>query len=350
MARVPADPQLEKTQSEPPAFPPGQEAEPDSIGVALRTGGDLRAAVAQAYGIVEESAAATSAPGAPGGGSSDDDSEGGPRLPRAPREAVEDGRATATDRRQMFGMIQSYYKADHEKFHGRDDENVEEFLETYESLFSIAGMPLSLAAEMLPYVVAGAAKDFVRMRSPGLTWTGLRSLLLSQYASAARRQRLTQRYQALCQQSPSGLDSYYRQLIDLSRQLPPAYRMPDLMRDKFISGIHESIREAVTLVDPPTLQAAYDRAKLVMQARRTRLPATHRVPRRPPWKKPAGSPRRTHQGGDRMMLSLPDSRTARATVICWECGGAGHTRSAHRAGAVRTKPDNGRENEVGRQH
>ena len=305
---------------------------------ALASGGDLRAAAAQALGISEEEPLPRMTAAAPGGGSSDDEDEDGssdhepPRSGRVSRGEQGETKPSAADRRQMFRMIQSYYKSDSEKFHGRDEENVEEFLETYESLFTVAGMPLSLASEMFPYVLTGTAKDFLRMRSQGMAWTALRKLFLHQYASTARRQRLAQRYQGLRQLTASGIDAYYRQLIEVTRQLPSAYRMPDLMRDKFLSGLHESIREAVTLVDPPNLQAAYDRAKMVVQARRASSPTSSRVPRRAPWRRPPaghGKPLQERRG---TLVVTQNTRKAPEDVICWECGERGHYSSIHRNG------------------
>ena len=351
MTTEPPDADILNTQSEPFA---ATSHTPEAIHEALRSGRNLRAAVAQTLGITEQATKPSHAPDEPGGGSSDDDDddEGEPHDSRGYPGVRRENRATAGERRQMFRMIQSYYKADAEKFHGRDQENIEEFLETYESLFSIAGMPLSLAVEMMPYVVADAAKDFLRMSPGNLPWTELRRLFTKQYASAARRQRLSQRYQTLCQQTATGLDSYYKQLIDITRQLPSAYRTPDLMRDKFISGLHESIREAVTLVDPPDLQAAYDRAKMVFQARKPRPSVTQRVPRRAPWKRTPGNNGRASLGKDRALLA---SRGTPAEVICWQCGEPGHYQSAHRTNGTskyqaREKPGNdGRKNWSGRQ-
>ena len=48
----------------------------------------------------------------------------------------------------MFKAIQSYYKSDTDKFHGRDDENFEDVPKTYGNLFAMAGMLVSMAANM----------------------------------------------------------------------------------------------------------------------------------------------------------------------------------------------------------
>ena len=71
--------------------------------------------------------------------------------------------STPEDRRQLFRAVQAYYKNDAEKFHGRDDEDVNGFLETYESLVTVTGASMSLGALMFQFVLADAAKDYFRM-------------------------------------------------------------------------------------------------------------------------------------------------------------------------------------------
>ena len=310
--------------------------------------------------------------GGPGDGSDDEDDEdhsgGGPGGPGFPggssgSRGGERRRASSAERRQMFKVVQSYYKSDSEKFHGRDDENVEEFLETYQDLFYVAGMPLSMAADLVPFVLAGAAKDHIRMLPRHQPWALIREALVRQFASSARRQRLTQLYQSLVQRTPSGVDVYYEQLVDLARQLPNAYRTPDLLRDKFISGLHESIREAVLLVDPPTLQSAYDRAKLVVQARRSKNVSSSTARGayartiRPDGRRRFQAASGSRIGGRRIFVVAGGpaaNRSARAKrpekgqsfqgspsdVICWDCGELGHYARDHRrpggpAGSVR---------------
>ena len=234
------------------------------------------------------------------------------------------------DRRQLFRAVQSYYKGDADKFNGRDDEDVMEFLETYESLVTVAGASTDLGALMFQFVIAGAAKDFFRMmrKEERSSWDSLKSAFTRQYASAARRQRLAHKYQALKQQTFYGLDAYYKELMDTARQLPEAYRAPEMLRDKFVSGLHPALREAVTLVDPPTLQAAFDRAKLALQSRRV-PPEQRRTLTRPPWR----SQRRSPDGKDRDTVGAivtSENKTNRAArriqrpIECWRCGETGH--------------------------
>lgn len=256
-----------------------------------------------------------------GGGTQGSDEAAAPTEPQ--------GGSTPEDRRQLFRAVQAYYKSDAEKFHGRDDEDVNEFLETYESLVTVTGASMSLGALMFQFVLAGAAKDYFRMmsRQERSGWNTLKSAFTRQYASAARRQRLAHRYQALKQQTFYGLDAYYKELMDVARQLPEAYRMPDLLRDKFVAGLHPAIREAVTLVDPPTLQAAFDRAKLAVQSRRPMSEVQRRTPSRPPWRSQRkGSERRDTVGA--IIGSRPgDARgpqRGRRKLECWRCGEEGH--------------------------
>ena len=240
------------------------------------------------------------------------------------------GAGGTEDRRQLFRAVQSYYKGDAEKFHGRDDEDVLEFLETYESLAAVTGASAELGAMMFPFVLAGAAKDFFRMmpKEERSSWNSLQSAFTRQYASAARRQRLAHKYQALKQQTFYGLDAYYKELMDTARQLPEAYRMPDMLRDKFVSGLHPALREAVTLVDPPTLQAAFDRAKLALQSRRV-PPEQRRTPTRPPWR----SKQRSQDGKSRDTVGaiVPSGNKGGGgptkfpkPLECWHCGETGH--------------------------
>ena len=232
------------------------------------------------------------------------------------------------DRRQLFRSVQAFYKSDAEKFHGRDDEDVIEFIETFESLFTVTGSPMALAASMFQFVIADAARDFYRMlpREKRTECAMLKGAFSKQYASAARRQRLAQRYQSLKQQTFYGLDAYYKELIDVARQLPEAYRMPEMLRDKFVAGLHPAIREAVTLVDPPDLQAAYDRAKLALQSRRPSGESTRRTPGNAPWR--SSGKREKDRVGALIQGSSTERQNAKPplkkSLQCWHCGEEGH--------------------------
>lgn len=245
---------------------------------------------------------------------------------------------TAENKRQLFRSIQSFYKSDEEKFHGRDDEDVVEFLETYESLCSIAEAPDTLISDMFPFILAGAGKDFYRMmpKEKRKQWEEVKKAFEGQYASAARRQRLTQRYQLLRQKTSYGLDSYYKELMDVTRQLPDAYRVDDMIRDKFISGLHPSIRKDVTMVDPPTLQAAYDRAKLAVQSRSILPSGGKEQSSTAPWRKRTGSGGSRGNRGTGFTGAIQErSRGANQKGLrCYNCGKSGHTRRDCRSGPV----------------
>ena len=238
------------------------------------------------------------------------------------------GSPEAHDRRELFRAVQAFYKSSADKFHGRDDEDVTEFIETFESLFSVTGAPIALAASMFQFVIDDAARDFFRMlpRAKKENWARLKESFTHQYASAARRQRLAQRYQTLKQQTFYGLDAYYKELVDVARQLPESYRMPDMLRDKFVSGLHPALREAVTLVDPLDLQAAYDRAKLALQSRRFTVEPSRRARIRAPWRSSGKGERSTV--GALVEEESKEHKTnrvqTRKKMQCWHCGEEGH--------------------------
>ena len=80
----------------------------------------------------------------------------------------------------MFPMMQFYYRADSEKFNGKDEGYIEGFMEAYEFPFTVTRLPLSLSAEVIVHVLAGAAKDFSRTSPQGMPYTTLRRLFLYQ--------------------------------------------------------------------------------------------------------------------------------------------------------------------------
>ena len=232
-------------------------------------------------------------------------------------------KAVGDSKRQLFRSIQSYYKEDSAKFHGRDEEDVAEFLETYESLCLLNDAPESLMARMFQFVLKGTAKDFFRMMEESVKkdWGETKKEFNRRFASAARRQRLTHRYQNLRQKTGRGLDAFYKELVSLSRQLPEEYRAPAMLRDKFVGGLHPSIRKSVTLVDPPTLEAAYDRAKLALQ--------TENLSGDPPKdsrRSMHGAPWRTKRNQD-TLGAISDGKQRQKSVTCYNCGMEGHPRS-----------------------
>ena len=229
-------------------------------------------------------------------------------------------------KRQLFRSIQSYYKEDSTKFHGRDEEDVMEFLENYESLCLLSDSTEELMARMFQFVICDAAKDFYRMMESDKKreWNKTKEEFQRRFASAARRQRLTHKYQNLKQKTPYGLDAFYKELMNVSRQLPEEYRAPAMLRDKFIGGLHPSIRKAVTLVDPPSLEAAYDRAKLAMQTEDSTSGGQRNSQGRAPWR--SGTRLDRNRGNRGMVGSITNPRGGQRRISCYNCGEEGHTK------------------------
>ena len=183
------------------------------------------------------------------------------------------------------------------KFHGRSNEDVEDFLEKME--VACISNQIHDPAQMLRLlqiclkndarVWSKAFEEELRAADPParLSWDNLRHGLEVEFVKTEDPDKVWQEVQGLVQREGESVDEYIRKFSlaweRMCKALAPQVPPPDMMKkDRFLAGLWENLRWRVELKKPRTYEDALDVAKSKeWKLRRMSQLGVESLPRRP---------------------------------------------------------------------
>ncbi len=162
------------------------------------------------------------------------------------------------------------------EFHGRKNEDVEDFLEKMEvaCISNHVEAPAHML-RLLQICLKGDARAWSKTHEEGLqradpavplTWDNLRQALATQFAKVEDADKVWHEIQGLRQGEAKSIDDYGRKFSllweRLCRALQPAVAPPDMMKkDRFMAGLCDTLRWRVELKKPKTYEDTLEVAK-----------------------------------------------------------------------------------------
>ena len=153
-------------------------------------------------------------------------------------------------------------------FHGRNDENGCDFVDSFELSCLLIGRedPLFLA-RLFPLSLRGEAKEWYNhSKFIQHEWTALKEVFLARFSPKPTVEDLWKRLQELHQDDLRGYNSYERSFLGILMQLQTSWegggKVPDMfIRETFLDGLVETLQEKVRCKFPSTFEEAIQIAR-----------------------------------------------------------------------------------------